>query len=209
MSNRRQDSDKKWKYYDVVEYILSQQFYQKPDFIIDRRASKKMKIKGSGVIINEMILKIKEHSSLFEKGKDEEFIDSLASELDIRTKSIHDQYSEKMSNLEDEQRNDKKFKMMVILSVLISHLHKKNSEIIHKKLKEEIIDGYSKKEFDRAMGLLYQKADNDLSLLQNIAVLNNFAKLTKHKPPIKDFQKKKKIVLKKVKKSFKELETIS
>jgi hypothetical protein len=207
MPNKNQASDEKWKYFDVVEYILSQQFYQKPDFIIDRRASKKMKIKGSGAIITDMIHKIREHSTLFEKGKDAEFMDSIASELDIRTKSIHDQYSEKMSNLEDVQKNDKKFKMMVILSVLISHLHKKNSEIIHKKLREEIVNGYSKKDFDQAMGLLYQKADEDLSLLQNIAVLKNFAKLTKHEPPIKKFQKKKKIVLKKVQKCFKELDT--
>ena len=205
LSNKNQVPEKKWKFHDVVEYILSQQFYQKPDFIIDRRASKKMKIKGSGDIITDMIHKIKEHSSLFEKGKDEEFIDSLASELDIRTKSIHDQFLEKISTLEEVQRSDKKFKMMLVLSVLISHLHKKNSEMIHKKLRDEIVDGHSKKDFDNAMGLLYQQADEDLSLLQNIAVLKNFARLTKYDPPEKEYQKKKKIVLKKVKKSLKEL----
>ncbi|MHA2256046.1 MAG: hypothetical protein ACXAAM_08245 [Candidatus Heimdallarchaeaceae archaeon] len=205
MSKKNQVPQEKWKYYDVVEYILSQQFYQQPDFIIDRRANKKIRIKGSGEIINDMIHKIREHSSLFEKGKDEEFMDSLASELNIRTKSIHEQYSEKMSNLEEEQKRDKKFKMMVVLSVVISHLHKKNSENIHKKLREEVVDGHSKKEFDHSMGLLYQKADEDLSLLQNIAVLKNFARLTKHELPVREYQKKKKIVLKKIKKSLKEM----
>jgi len=205
MSKKNKVSQEKWKYFDVVEYLLSQQFYQKPDFIIDRRASKKMKIKGSGEIINDMIHKIREHSSQFEKGKDEEFIDSLASELNIRTKSIHDQYLEKISNLEEVQMKDKKFKMMVVLSVLISHLHKKNSEVIHKKLRDEIVDGHSKKDFDNAMGMLYQTSDEDLSLLQNIAVLKNFARLTKHNLPIKEYQKKKKIVLKKIKKFLKDI----
>ena len=200
MPTKNQATEEKWKYYDVVEYLLSQQFFAKPDYIIDRRASKKMKIKGSGAIMDDMILKIKEHSSLFEKGKDKEFIDKIASELNIRTKSIHVQYDEKLSNLEDVQKKDKKFKMMVILSVLISHLHKKNSEMIHKKLRDEIVDGHTKKEFDNAMGMLYQTSDEDLSLLQNIAVLKNFARLTKHDPPVKEYQKKKKIVLKKVKK---------
>ncbi|MCG3221063.1 MAG: hypothetical protein H7641_06745 [Candidatus Heimdallarchaeota archaeon] len=205
MSKKNQVPQEKWKYFDVVEYLLSQQFFAKPDFIIDRRASKRMKIKGSGAIMNDMILKIKEHSTLFEKGKDEEFMDKIASELNIRTKSIHKQYSEKMSLLEDVQKDDKKFKMMIILSVLISHLHKKNSEMIHKKIRDEIVDGYSKKDFNNAMGLLYQTSDEDLSLLQNIAVLKNFARLTKHNPPVKEYQKKKKIVLKKIKKSLKEI----
>ncbi len=205
MPKKNQVTEEKWEYYDVVEYLLSQQFFSKPDFIIDRRASKKIKIKGSGAIMNDMILKIKEHSSLFEKGKDEEFMDKIASELNIRTKSIHEQYSEKMSLLEDVQKDDKKFKMMVILSVLISHLHKKNSEMIHKKLRNEIVDGHSKKDFDNAMGMLYQTSDEDLSLLLNIAVLKNFARLTKYEPPVKEYQKKKKIVLKKIKKSFKEI----
>ncbi|NPD88259.1 MAG: hypothetical protein HGN29_06030 [Asgard group archaeon] len=203
MLNKNQATEKKWKYYDVVEYLLSQQFFSKPDFIIDRRANKKIKIKGSGEIMNDMIYKIKEHSPLFENGKDEEFINSLASELDIRTKSIHEQYSEKISILEEVQKKDKKFKMMVVLSVLISHLHKKNSDIVHKNLRNEIVDSITKKEFDQAMELLYQRADEDLSLLQNISVLKNFAKLTKHDLPIKVYQKKKKIVLKKIKKHLK------
>ena len=198
MADVTKNPEERWIYYDVVNYILSQQFYQEPDFIIDRRNNKRIKIKGSGEIINDMILKIKDHSILFEEGKDEEFIDSIASELDIRTNAIHDQYDERKSNLEEEQLEDKKFKLMIVLSVLISHLHKKNSETIHKKLRDEIADGLSKKEFDEAMGILYQQADEDLSLLQNIAVLKNFAKLTKHKIHEKHYAKKKKIVLKKI-----------
>ena len=116
-------SEASWTYYDIVEYLLSQQFFSRPNFIIDRRAEKKIKVKGSEEVIDKLIAKIKSISKPFDKGKDEEFVNSLASMFRIRAKDIFDKYQNKMDNLEEVQKKDKKFKMMVALSVILSYFH--------------------------------------------------------------------------------------
>ena len=204
MQNSIGSVESSWKYYDIVNYILSQQFFRKPNYIIDRRAADKLKIKGSGEVIDNLILYIKEISKSFDQGKDEEFINELASMFRIRIKDIFRKYEDKINNLEEVQKKDKKFKMMVALSVVISYFHKRTMEATNKLLKEEFGNQITKREFDKLLECLYQTADVDLSLLQNIAILMNYAKITKTDISLKHFDKKKKKVMKKIKKLAKE-----
>ncbi len=193
-----QGSETNWKHYDIVEYLLSQQFFSRPHFIIDRRAEKKIKVKGSEEVIDKLIVKIKNISKPFDEGKDEEFVKSLASTFRIKAKNIFDQYQNKMDNLEDIQKKDKKFKMMVALSVVLSYFHKRTMLATNKVLKKEFDDQLSKRQFDKLLECLYQTADVDLSLLQNTAILLKYAQITKTEISTKQFDKKKKIVMKKI-----------
>jgi len=192
-------SESNWKYYDIVEYLLSQQFFSRPNYIIDRRAEKKIKVKGSEEVIDKLIAKIKSISKPFDKGEDEEFVNSLASTFRIRAKDIFDQYQNKLDILEEIQKKDKKFKMMVALSVILSYFHKRTMEATNKLLKKEFDDQLSKRQFDKLLECLYQTADVDLSLLQNVAILLKYAQITKTPITTKHFDKKKKKVINKIK----------
>jgi len=198
-------SEDGWKYYDVVAYILSQQFFRKPDYIIDRRAQKKIKVKGSGEIIDSLVAIIKEQSNLFDRGKEEEFIKNLSQRFNIRKKSIFDEYQERIENLADVQKPDKKFKMMVALSGIISHLHQKATDNTNKILREEFKKEYPTRKINSAIGLLNQIADMDLSLLNNLGILNVYAKIVKFDLSQKYFESKKIKVLKKIKNYLKSL----
>lgn len=187
-----------WTYYDVVTSILYQQFFKKPHFIIDRRAEKKIKVKGSREVLNQLTLKIRDISYLFDEGKEEEFIKQLASKFNIRVKDIYDQYTKKISNLEEIQKKDRNFMMMIALSVIVSYFQKRSTGSTHKMLKEVINSTIDSKLFIKALELLYQKADVDLYLLQNLTTLMKYAKLTKIEIAEKHIVKRKKKVIKKI-----------
>ena len=203
MGSKEVGRNHNWKYFDVVNYLFSQQFYQEPDFIIDRRAVKKLKIKGSGLVIAGLIDIVKENIDPFCKGEDEQFIKQLATKFNIRTKEIYETYEDKLSNLEEEQLEDKKFKLMVTLSVIIAYFQKRSTEHVHKMLKGELENGTKPKQFKKALGELYERADEDLSLLQNIVLLKKYSKVTKTPFKMKHLEKKKKAVIKKLQSSIK------
>ncbi len=191
-----------WEYLEVVTYLFSQQFFEKPNFIIDRRAVKKIKIKGSGEVIEELIDIVRQNITPFDEGNDEQFIKQLATKFNIRTKEIYDNYENKLSNLEDDQKSDRKFKLMITLSVIIAYFQKRSTEFVHKMLKEDLENGVDQKLFKEALGELYQRADEDLSLLQNIVLLKKYSKVTKTEIPGKFLEKKKKVVIKKLQKTL-------
>ena len=189
---------KDWTYYDIVTFILYQQFFKKPHFIIDRRAEKRIKVKGSREVLNQLTLKIRDISYLFDEGKEEEFIKQLASKFNIRVKDIYDQYTEKISNLEEIQKKDRNFMMMIALSVIVSYFQKRSTESTHKMLKEVVNSTIDSKLFTKTLELLYQKADVDLYLLQNLTTLMKYAKLTKIEIAEKHIEKRKKKVIEKI-----------
>ena len=155
MGSKEVGKNSNWEYFDVVNYLFSQQFYQQPDFIIDRRAVKKLKIKGSGKVIEGLIDIVKDNIEPFCKGEDEQFLKQLATKFNIRTKEIYENYDNKLSNLEEEQMEDQKFKLMVTLSVIIAYFQKRSTEHVHKMLKEELENGTKPKQFKKALGELY------------------------------------------------------
>ncbi|MCK4896286.1 MAG: hypothetical protein KAS47_05715 [Candidatus Heimdallarchaeota archaeon] len=189
---------KDWTYYDIVTFILYQQFFKKPHFIIDRRAEKRIKVKGSREVLNQLTLKIRDISYLFDEGKEEEFIKQLASKFNIRVKDIYDQYTEKISNLEEIQKKDRNFMMMIALSVIVSYFQKRSTESTHKMLKEVVNSTIDSKLFTKTLELLDQKADVDLYLLQNLTTLMKYAKLTKIEIAEKHIEKRKKKVIEKI-----------
>jgi hypothetical protein len=198
MESGQSQNIKDWTYYDVVTFILYQQFFKKPHFIIDRRAEKKIKVKGSREVLNQLTLKIRDISYLFDEEKEEEFIKQLASKFNIRAKDIYDQYTEKISNLEEIQKKDRNFMMMIALSVIVSYFQKRSTESTHKMLKEVVNTTIDAKLFTKTLDLLYQKADVDLYLLQNLTTLMKYAKLTKIEISDKHIKKKKEKVIKKI-----------
>lgn len=198
MESGQLQSIKDWTYYDVVTFILYQQFFKKPHFIIDRRAEKKIKVKGSREVLNQLTLKIRDISYLFDEGKEEEFIKQLASKFNIRVKDIYDQYMDKISNLEEIQKEDRNFMMMIALSVIVSYFQKRSTVSTHKILKEVVNSSMDSKLFTKSLDLLYQKADVDLSLLQNLTILMKYAKLTKIAISEKPLNRKKEKVIKKL-----------
>ncbi|MHA1551485.1 MAG: hypothetical protein ACTSQC_06035, partial [Candidatus Heimdallarchaeaceae archaeon] len=154
MESGQSQNIKDWTYYDVVTFILYQQFFKKPHFIIDRRAEKKVKVKGSREVLNQLTLKIRDISYLFDEGKEEEFIKQLALKFNIRVKDIYDQYIEKISNLEEIQKKDRNFMMMIALSVIVSYFQKRSTESTHKMLKEVVNSTIDSKLFTKALELL-------------------------------------------------------
>ncbi len=191
-------SIKQWQYYDIVYYIMSQQFFEEPHFIIDRRASKKIKVKNCGQIIERLVIIVKENIEPYEKGKDEEFIAQLAKKFNIRAKEIFERYEHKMNNLEDIQKQDKNFKLMVALSVIIEYFQKRTVESVQKMLRDDLKEKFVNNSFKKSLDFLHQRADADFSLLLNIGVLMRYAKVTKIDISPKHFDKKLKVVSKKL-----------
>ncbi|TET75128.1 MAG: hypothetical protein E3J43_08805 [Candidatus Heimdallarchaeota archaeon] len=201
MGNQNGGSNKDWKYYDTVNYIMSQQFFEEPHFIIDRRASKKIKIKNSGIVIDNLITIVKENIDPYERGEDEEFIAQLASKFNIRAKEIFERYKNKMNNLEDVQKQDKNFNLMVALSVIIEYFQKRTTVAIHKQLRADLRSKFVNNSFKKSLDFLHQTADSDFSLLLNIGVLMKYARVTKTEISSKYYDKTLKVVSKKLLKS--------
>ncbi|MHA1398700.1 MAG: hypothetical protein ACTSSF_13520 [Candidatus Heimdallarchaeaceae archaeon] len=168
------EENKSWEYNDVVYSILSQQFFKKPHFITDRRSSKKLKIKGSNEIIEELIKKIRSSSKPFENNDEEAFIKELSSIFNIRAKGIFQEYKNRITNLEEVQKIDKKIKMMISISVVLSYFHKRTRDYTHRILKEN----FSFKS----------------------SILKKYSQLVKKEIKLKDFGRKKKKVTKKLQK---------
>ncbi|MHA1217255.1 MAG: hypothetical protein ACTSSN_11320 [Candidatus Heimdallarchaeaceae archaeon] len=201
MGNQNGGTNKDWKYYDTVNYIMSQQFFEEPHFIVDRRASKKIKIKNSGIVIDKLITIVRENIDPYDRGEDEEFIAQLASKFNIRAKEIFERYKNKMNNLEDVQKQDKNFNLMVALSVIIEYFQKRTTESIHKQLRDDLKSKFVNNTFKKSLDLLHQIADSDFSLLLNIGVLMKYASVTKTEISSKYYDKKLKEVSKKLLKS--------
>ncbi len=201
MGNHNGESNKDWKYYDTVSYIMSQQFFEEPHFIIDRRASKKIKIKNSGIVIGNLIAIVKENIEPYERGEDEQFIAQLALKFNIRAKEIFERYKNKMNNLEDVQKQDKNFNLMVALSVVIEYFQKRTTVAIHKQLRADLKSKFVNTSFKKSLDFLHQTADSDFSLLLNIGVLMKYSRVTKTEISSKYYDKTLKVVSKKLLKS--------
>ncbi|MFW9923572.1 MAG: hypothetical protein ACFFDW_09845 [Candidatus Thorarchaeota archaeon] len=169
-------------YDDVAISILYQQLFLDPNLIRDRRNTVRITVNESTEIINKMRLLILEDISLFDTGKEYEYIIALTAKIAIDPKIIIREYKEKLSPLQKNQLTDKSFRYLLLISSVIKELQEKSTKEVIKQLEFHLKSRMNKEEVKEKLDQLSQKSDTDFSLLLNLGILNSYAKIMNIKP---------------------------
>lgn len=184
-------------YEDVITFIIYQQFFREPNFIIDRSAKKKIRVENSDLVIKKLKEKIIEHCFLFVERKEKEFIKALGEDFGIETNAIVEHYTAKIESLAMGVE-DLSFKMTMALSGVFSSLQKNEISRSHSILREKLGKAVTDKRFTEILNTCAQYADNDLSLLHNLSILTKYSQIVDVQVSPVYFDKHSKLVMKKI-----------
>ncbi|MHA1868577.1 MAG: hypothetical protein ACTSVB_03815 [Candidatus Heimdallarchaeaceae archaeon] len=187
---------------DVINYLLQQQFFKEPFFLIDRTSKKQMKISSSSEIIKKMYDKIFSITKLWEEKSELEFIQSLTSILGIDFEEVYSIYKIKSEALAEGEESEC-LRFMFALSESIHLFQKKAIEEAHLQILRKF--DFDKNILNQLLGLLSQNADQDLSLYQNFYILKKYSEIVGIKLEQVIISKVFNKIIKKVEKSYKKM----
>jgi len=189
-------------YEQVITYLLHQQFYYEPNFLIDRTSKKKILVNHSHEILYGLQEKLIQLIPLWEEGKEKEFMKELCNILQIDLECVYNVYKSKADNLPKDDMNENHcLRFMFALSETIHLFHEKSIAKAHEVLKAK--SELDEEEFTKVISFISQNADPDLSLFQNFYILLDYASITGHKIEKIVIAKTYSKVLKKIKKHSK------
>ncbi len=165
------------QYKEVIEFLLNQQLYNKPN-LIDRTSQKKLKVSIGEEILKELQNKIFLLTPLWTAENYDEFIKQLCTILGIDDRTVFNFYNSKVSNL-PEENNDQCLKFMFALGEAIHYLHEQVIKEAHYILKEKV--NLPEEKFNNAISILSQNSDVDLSIFQNYHILKKYGEITGYK----------------------------
>lgn len=139
---------------------------------------------------------------LWIEGKEEEFIITLSKKFVLKSRVVSKRFQERIDPLSKEQLSDSHFKFLLVLSEMIKEIHEKAVNGIIKEIKNEFNLKYTDK-IDSILQALSEQNDLDFSLMLNLAVLREYALITKESFPAKIFTKYYQIVLTNIKSKIK------
>ncbi|MBD3192727.1 MAG: hypothetical protein GF308_18960 [Candidatus Heimdallarchaeota archaeon] len=166
-----------WKYNDVVCYILYQQFFTEPNYIRDRRSRTKIKVEGSGEIMEALKTLIRERSKLWEEGKQDKFIIQLSQDFQIEAKKVREKFQYRCEILPPEQKKDDIFTLMLVLSDVISFVQEGVHQEVIQLLRKKVGNSVNNKAFQKTLDQIAQTGNIDFSLLLNLGILLKYSKL--------------------------------
>ena len=141
-------------------------------------------VDGSGDIIHHMKNLILENISLWDNGKEEEFIQDLTKKIPIDHQKIIERYNYKLEPLDKERLEDKVFRFLLMLSEIISEIQKRSTNELVGQIKSELTTTLNVKEIQQRLDILSQSSDVDFSLLINLGILCKYAKIIGKSEPI-------------------------
>lgn len=139
--------------------------------------------------------------SLWNEDKENEYIDSLAKVIKFDSKKMRDNYLKKLAPLQEEQLQDKSFKFLLLLSEIIKEVQKRSTKQLIELIETKLQNKTTKANISKRLDELSQMSDVNFSLLINLRILNEYAKLV-NQPILDDifneyFDKVIKLILKK------------
>ena len=176
------------KYKEVATFILYQQLFLEPNLIRDRRTKVRITVKGSGRIIEKMHQLVMKHIKMWDVGKEKEYIKELTQKLKVDTHTVMVGYDHKTSPLEEDQLKDKSFKFLLLLSEAIKEIQEKSTKKVIKELMESLKEELTREEISKKLDLLSQQSDVNFSLLINLGILCEYAKITQEPEPKEVYQ---------------------
>ena len=186
-------------YNDVATYLLYQQLFLDPNLIRDRRSEKMIPVEGSEKIIRKMHQLILSEIDLWDKGKEDQYLANLVKKIGISLAEVKRKYKLKLEPLSEDQFKDKSFKLLLLLSEIISEIHKKSTNEIIKHLQTDFKGKMTKKIVTERIDQLSQESIADFSLLLNLGILCEYAKIVQEPIPLQIYAE----YLEKVKKLIK------
>ncbi|MHA1115904.1 MAG: hypothetical protein K9W45_01165 [Candidatus Heimdallarchaeum aukensis] len=188
---------------DVINYLLQQQLFKEPFYLIDRTSKKQMKITCSSKIIEKMYEKIFSISKLWEERGEIDFIESLTNILGIEFEEVYSIYKIKSEALDDREEAEC-LRFMFALSESIHLFQKKAIEEAHFQILKKF--DFDKEVLNQVLGILSQNADQDLSIYQNFYILKKYSDIVNIKLEQVIISKVFNKIVKKVEKSYKKME---
>jgi hypothetical protein len=177
-------SNKFVKYSEVATYIIHQQFFSEPDKITDRRRLEEIKVKGSNKIIKKMIAQLLISVDLWDKGKEEEYLQILSKNLKLKLDMILPKYNDKINPIiAHNQEIEPSLKLMLAYSVAISEIQQKATKKVISEMRSNLKKEIPIKKINNLIDDLSEQSDIDFSLLINLGILKAYAKIVKEPIP--------------------------
>ncbi len=192
--------------YKVVESILHQQFFTKPNNILSRGGSKKVKIVGVSKIINKLVLLMTDIFENGDLGKPDGIITKFSELLKIDKKILLKSYRSKMKSCEGIEDLDTTLHLTFILASIITPLQEQEIIESHKKLAkvfQENLD-LSTEELEEYFNYLSQNSNESFSLYHNLFILKRYSHISGESYDEEVFQKRKEKFEKELIKEYKQ-----
>jgi len=168
-------------YKEVATYILYQQLFAEPNLIRDRRSLVNIPVEGSDIIIKKMLDLVLTDIQLWEDGKEKQYLSNLAKKIGFNAKMIILEFHVRLKPIPKEQVSNPGFKFMLAISEVIKNIHENATDKVIKALEKEI---KKKNELELKLQELSEQNNLEFSLLLNLSILKEYARIVKAPYPI-------------------------
>lgn len=166
---------------DLIQMLSFQQFYLGKDMISSRTKDNSLKIKSSGLVIQQLNLVLYSPTQIaaLETGRYEEFLSNVGKKIpQIDPNQIWKKFQNKATNMDILNSNDHHVAITVLISELINELRVKPFQKLKDELKEEFMKkiktpAIAQKKYDA----LIELNDPTISMLENLAYLRYLAEI--------------------------------
>ncbi len=180
--------------HEIIEDLLTQQFYESDDFLTDRIAKKKIKIRGSDSIVKKSIIMMTNSAMPWFKGDFVQTLKNFSSDLDLDFHELISRYVYKLRSME--LGGPEMMEMMggeVLISMAIgealSQFRTRVGDIVTELLIKEattrgFVGEYGIKSVDES---ITKYLAEEYSILMNLRVLREFARVNLQSVAQRDF----------------------
>lgn len=184
----------------VVLSLLTQQFWDPPDGIMDRTRSKRLQLAGSQQVLESMALTLISGTEKLD-GKDlssyYSYIRAVARKLGLGEQAVIDTFEEKTADLLSIQEHIEDNVLLVFaVGAILSTIRAMKQEDLLSSLRAAVRERSGRKwsiqaeaELTKQLNFLFQTSDSDFSLLLNIGVVNEMANCLNLGLSTKSFEK--------------------
>ncbi len=175
------------RYKDIASSILYQQLYSEPNYIRDRSSTIKITVKGSGKIIKKMRKFLLAEIAVWDSNKEMEYMRSLAEKFLLKNNLLQANYKKKLEPLLEEQLTDKSFRFLLFISEVIKEVQEKSTKQLIKTIRKKLTKKQTKKEITQRLNDLSEQSNANFSLLINLSILNEYAKIVELPPVLEKY----------------------
>jgi hypothetical protein len=167
----------------VIKKYLEQQVYSDDDIITDRTNTVKLKVPGSGDVINSMVRVFYSYVEKFSFDETNysdriyiEFIKGLAEELGFEEKIAVNHFRARYLEMQKGEISDNSIFFMTAISSIIESFQQKVIKRLTLRLKRKI-PSKNEEELQQSLEKLVQTSNTTFSLLINIEILKEMSRL--------------------------------
>jgi hypothetical protein len=166
---------------DLIQMLSFQQFYLGKDTISSRTKDNSIKIKSSGLVIQQLnlVLYSPEQIAALESQQYEQFLLNVGSKIpQLDTRQIWNTFKEKADSMDLWEKGNKTVAITVLIGEIINTLRKKPFQQLKEELKTQILEkskspGAGTKKFEDLLELNHPS----IAILENLSYLRYLAEI--------------------------------